>query len=79
MIEVGAFEAKRYLSRLLDEVARGETIVITRRGRPVARLAPIEGSTRDDRRQAIEELKELRKGQTLSGLSPRELIDEGHR
>jgi prevent-host-death family protein len=79
MIEVGAFEAKTHLSRLLNEVARGETIVITRHGRPVARLAPIEGSSRDDRRQAIAQLKELRKGQTLGGLSLRELIDEGRR
>jgi prevent-host-death family protein len=62
---------------LLDEVARGETIVITRHGRPVARLAPIEGASRDDRRQAIAELKELRKGRTLCGLSLRELIAEG--
>jgi prevent-host-death family protein len=79
MIEVGAFEAKTHLSRLLKEVARGETIVITRHGRPIARLAPIEGSSRDDRRQAIAQLKELRKGQTLGGLSIRELIEEGRR
>jgi prevent-host-death family protein len=79
MIEIGAFEAKTHLSRLLNEVARGETIVITRHGRPIARLAPIEGSSRDDRRRAIAQLKELRKGQSLGGLSLRELIDEGRR
>jgi prevent-host-death family protein len=79
MIEIGALEAKTHLSRLLNEVARGETIVITRHGRPIARLAPIEGSSRDDRRRAIAQLKELRKGQSLGGLSLRELIDEGRR
>jgi prevent-host-death family protein len=38
MVEVGAFEAKNKLGSLLDEVERGEEIVITRHGKPVARL-----------------------------------------
>jgi len=38
--EVGAFEAKTHLSRLLDEVERGASIVITRHGKPVAELRP---------------------------------------
>lgn len=40
MREVGAFEAKNKLSQLLDEVEHGEEIVITRRGKEVARLVP---------------------------------------
>jgi prevent-host-death family protein len=38
--EVGAFEAKTHLSRLLDEVAGGETIYITKHGKRVAELRP---------------------------------------
>lgn len=79
MAEVGAFEAKMPLSRLLDEVERGETITISRQGKPIARLIPIAGSSREERRRAIAELKELRTGQTLGDLSVRELIDEGRR
>jgi prevent-host-death family protein len=79
MPEVGAFEAKTHLSHLLDQVERGVTITITRHGRPVARLIPIVASSRVERRRAIAELKELRAGQTLGGLSVRELIDQGHR
>jgi prevent-host-death family protein len=79
MAEIGAFEAKTHLSHLLDQVQRGETITITRHGKPVARLVPVGGSSRDDRLRAIAQLKELRKGQTLGGLSVRELIDEGRR
>jgi prevent-host-death family protein len=79
MAEIGAFEAKTHLSHLLDQVQRGETITITRHGKPVARLVPVGGSSRADRRRAIAQLKELRKGQTLGGLSLRELIDEGRR
>jgi prevent-host-death family protein len=40
MREIGAFEAKNKLSALLDEVEQGQEIVITRHGKPVARLVP---------------------------------------
>jgi prevent-host-death family protein len=50
MDEIGAFEAKNTLSALLDRVERGEEIVITRRGRPVAKLVP---SGRKDTARAI--------------------------
>lgn len=42
---VGAFDAKTHLSQLLDRVAQGERIQITRRGRPVAQLVPCESGT----------------------------------
>ena len=38
---IGAFEAKTRLSELLEQVRRGRTIIITRRGRPVAELRPV--------------------------------------
>jgi prevent-host-death family protein len=41
--EVGAFEAKNTLGTLLDRVERGEEIIITRHGKPVARLVPNTG------------------------------------
>jgi prevent-host-death family protein len=43
MNEIGAFEAKNTLRTLLDRVERGEEIVITRHGKPVARLVPNSG------------------------------------
>jgi prevent-host-death family protein len=43
MIEIGAFEAKNTLGALLDRVEQGEEVVITRHGKPVARLVPNEG------------------------------------
>jgi prevent-host-death family protein len=45
MEEIGAFEAKNKLSALLDRVERGEEIVITRHGKPVARLVPSFGKS----------------------------------
>ena len=41
MAEIGAYEAKTRLAELLGRVERGERIVITRHGRPVAQLVPI--------------------------------------
>ena len=41
MREVQASDAKTHLPQLLDDVERGETIVITRHGRAVARLVPV--------------------------------------
>jgi prevent-host-death family protein len=46
MTEVGVHEAKTHLSRLLERVAAGEEIVITRGRRPVARLVPIHADQR---------------------------------
>lgn len=42
---IGAFDAKTHLSELLDKVAGGGEFVITRHGRPVARLCPVEPTT----------------------------------
>ena len=42
---IGAFEAKTHLSELLEQVSRGRTYRITKRGRPVAELRPIASDT----------------------------------
>jgi prevent-host-death family protein len=58
MREIGAFEAKNTLGSLLDRVQRGEEIIITRHGKPVARLVP--NSERIDRSQARATLQRIR-------------------
>ena len=71
-------KARKHLSRLIEQVAQGEQIIITRRGIPVAVLSPAGGSMHSaEIRQAIEELRALRKGVLLAGLSIREMIEEG--
>ncbi|HUY40849.1 MAG TPA: type II toxin-antitoxin system prevent-host-death family antitoxin [Candidatus Dormibacteraeota bacterium] len=42
MKQIGAYEAKSHFSQILDDVAAGETVTVTRNGRPVARIVPIE-------------------------------------
>jgi prevent-host-death family protein len=80
MHTVGVFEAKNRLTALLDEVEGGGEVIITRRGRPIARLAPIEsGFNRDKARRAAEGLRTASKGLTLDGLSLEDLIKEGRR
>jgi prevent-host-death family protein len=61
MREVDASEAKSKLSSLLDEVERGETIVIRRRGRPIARVVPEPRRRQAEIEAAIEDISELRK------------------
>jgi prevent-host-death family protein len=77
MITVGAFEAKTHLSALLDKVAAGEEVVITKHGKPVARLVGARTIDRERANEAFEKLKALRKGATLGGLSWKRLRDEG--
>ena len=61
MREVPASEAKTHLLRLLDDVERGETILITRRGRRIARVVPEAERRQDEIDRAVEDIKELRK------------------
>lgn len=79
MTTVGAFEAKTHFSALLERAARGEEIVITRHGRPVARLVPATVAGEGRIEQAIATLKNLREGALLDGLSWKTLRDEGRR
>lgn len=79
MISVGAFEAKTHLSTLLDRVAGGEEVVITKHGKPIARLVGAGQVDRSRVNDAIEKLKAMRKGTRLDGLSWKDLRDEGRR
>jgi len=81
MTSVGSFEAKTHLPQLLERVARGETILITRHGKSVAMLVPAPADEKKNIGQIIEEFKSYSKGRgcTLGKLTVREMIDEGRR
>ena len=80
MHSIGVFEAKNRLTALLDEVEGGGEVLITRRGKPVARLVSAEsGFDRAKARRAADGLRAASKGQSLGGASIRELISEGRR
>jgi prevent-host-death family protein len=80
MTSVGSYEAKTHLPELLERVAKGEKIMITKRGQPIAMLVPPVVEEKRDVRAVIKKMKELRRGNVLAkDLSVRELIDEGRR
>ena len=84
MSTVGSFEAKTKLAELLDRVESGETITITRHGKPVAKLIPagVDSEERARRRALIEEIKRKRAGWDRGakpGTTIPELIKAGRR
>jgi prevent-host-death family protein len=83
-VSVGAYDAKSRLSELLDRVENGEQIVITRHGKPVARLVPEGGHNVADALAAVDELTRLRKelaarGVRVTQAEIRVMRDEGRR
>jgi prevent-host-death family protein len=76
---IGAFEAKNQFSALLERVSHGETVTITKRGKPVAVLAPVPAEESITPREAVANIFKLRKKASLDGLSIRELRDQGKR
>ncbi len=80
MASVGAFEAKTHLSDLLDRVARGEKITITRHGVPAALLVPVEEKeTKPTHQEIVEGMRALRKRVKPGKMSVREMVKEGRR
>jgi prevent-host-death family protein len=78
---VGCYEAKTHLPRLLGQVEKGETITITKHGRPIAKIVPA-----TDAKQSVvvlvEEMLAFRdeNGPLLGDdLTIRDLIEEGRR
>ncbi|MBL8218944.1 MAG: type II toxin-antitoxin system prevent-host-death family antitoxin [Bryobacterales bacterium] len=80
MREVQASEAKAHLLRLLSEVERGETLIITRHGRPIARLVPEQAPRSAEIAAAISRIQ-VRRGKS-SRVSIEEILsarDEGRK
>ncbi len=77
---VGVDEAKRRLREILERVAEGAEITVTRHGMPVARLVPLRKQpSAGERAQIIEAMIESRHGCTLGELKRRELIAAGRK
>lgn len=77
---VGAYRAKTHLSELLEKVAAGEEITITKHGAPVAKLVPVKKEANTEQRvAAIHRIQKLGAGLSLRGLRIKDLIHEGRR
>jgi prevent-host-death family protein len=80
METIGAFEAKTHLSSLLDRVARGERITITRHGVPAAMLVPTDRAEQKlTHKEIVAGMRALRKRVKPGKMSVREMVNEGRR
>jgi prevent-host-death family protein len=80
MRQIQASEAKVHLPQLLDDVERGETLIITRHGRRIARIVPEVDRRQEDIDRALAAIHEL--GKRTGGITLEELLsarDEGRR
>ena len=80
MREIQASDAKVRLPQLLDDVERGETLIITRHGRRIARIVPEVDRRQDEVDKALAAIFEVRK--RTGGITVGELLsarDEGRR
>ena len=79
--QIGTFEAKTHFSQIIEKVERGADFVITRRGKPVAKIIPFKQEPEMTWDEALEGLKELRKryrGKPGS-FNIREAIEDGRK
>ncbi|GHV81327.1 antitoxin [Spirochaetia bacterium] len=77
--QIGTFEAKTHFSHIIEEVENGADFIITKRGKPVAKIIPFKQEKEMTRMEAIEQLIEMRKryrGEPGS-FNIREAIEEG--
>jgi prevent-host-death family protein len=79
MRRIGAYEAKTHLTRLLEDVAKGEKITITKHGVPVATLQAAHATRKVPVTETIEQLRRFRSEHRLKGLSVRKMIEQGRR
>ena len=80
MATVGAFDAKTHLSALLDRVATGESITITRHGIPAAMLVPVgQAAARPSHAEIVDAMRALRKRVKPGKMSVRDMAAEGRR
>jgi prevent-host-death family protein len=81
-IEIGAYEAKTHLPRLLREVAEGQSFTITLRGKPVAELTPTQPRPRRTHDEAVRAMIEFTRREDRPSLTAeqiKEMIEHGRR
>ena len=79
METIGAYEAKTHLPKLLKRVSKGEKIIITKHGVPVATLQAPDATTKCPPHEVITALRKFQQAHRLDRISIREMIEEGRR
>ena len=76
MPQLGAYEAKTHLPKLLERVQKGERFVITKHGHPIAELIPIGKHDSEVVKQAVTDLRALKNDLKKRGVRVKDLLDE---
>ena len=79
MPEIGAYEAKTHLPQLLKRIQQGEQFVITKHGRPVAKLVPVSGSDQEAIQQTINNIQSFRETLRKRGFRIQGLLKKDER
>jgi prevent-host-death family protein len=76
---IGSYELKTHLSEVLDAVANGQAVTVTRHGKPIARTLPPEPARRPEVSAAVQGLMTYPRTPLPKGVSIKSLIDQGRR
>ena len=85
MNKVGAFDAKTHFSEILERTSKGEEFVVTRHGKPVARVVPYERGSSQDTESLVRKMRDFRKKvarrgpMRKPGETWKDLAHEGHK
>jgi len=79
MIQIGVYEAKTQFPALLRKVQKGEQVLVTRHGVPLARIIPSGEHAQLPVKEVIGEIRKLRKGKKLSGITIRQFVEAGRK
>ena len=79
MRSIGSYELKTHLSEVLDAVEHGQTVIVTRHGKAIARISPSEAAEQDEVSQAVKALISFPRTRLPRGVTIRSLIEEGRR
>jgi len=75
MRKIGAYELITHLSEVLDSVEHGQTVVVTRQGKPIARISPDAAEQREQVSQAVKSLLNFPRTPLPKGVTIRKLIE----
>lgn len=79
MRTIGSYELKTHLAEVLDAVEHGQTVIVTRHGRQIARISPSAEESRRRARAAVDGLRKFPRTRLPKGVTIRSLIQEGRR
>ncbi|MBI3863842.1 MAG: type II toxin-antitoxin system prevent-host-death family antitoxin [Planctomycetia bacterium] len=79
MRSIGSYELKTHLSEVLDAVEHGQTVIVTRHGKPIARILPSEVAKQEQVSRAVQSLLNFPRTRLPKGVTVRSLIEAGRR